>query len=747
MAVLLLLSLVLVVHARHKKYATTVLPPFSDSCDGGIPGQWTGYNPQPLGDTYAMAWTAGAGWPNWTVTMVEGGGWSVGHGCFSADNTTTTVAFDSGVKLNGKVTNKCGEVDWDNDSVWKIKPPPPPPITDVHILALNHLDVGYNGIPGLGLINNILNRYFSVYFPRAISVAQALTAHGGPERLIYTTHGWLAHMYLHCPANFTLSGILLVCPTPDEQQAFRDAILRGDITFHAAAFNTEYENAFNEEMIAVQFQLSFDLADELGVPRPRTVSLRDVPGTTRALVPILVKNNITAISIGVNGGSPSPDMPNPGVWRDPASNTSVLYMQTGQGVGYPNNPGPDPVNCGGMCRSTCVTFDGLSHALCWAFRTDNSGPPMDADEVFRQFDIARWQFPGAAVFASTYDNFTAVLATVEASLPVTTGEAGDTWMTSTTADPVKQVFYREAARAYAECLGAGQCDIHDPRVLGFTRMLIKLPEHTYGLPGMADSQNFKNVDFHAAIAAGEPAYLDALHSYTEQRDIAMVLGMRYLEDHPLAAAITARMAAIVPAVPSLAGMVAVPAAAWTTPLSLAGGDITLAFDGATGAITRLVMAGSPWADDAHALARYVYKTFNDTDYAANPTCCYGEGNRQRIAGPNRTVTSPTMSGLFVDSASAPTRLVVSMTMPDLQHFVYGAPASLWLEVRLNADKSLSLDLQAFNKVRGWGGGLQALPLPRAQGSLPRLHCSGIHALLLYPPPPTLTTRADGHAPG
>jgi hypothetical protein len=205
-----------------------------------------------------------------------------------------------------------------------------------------------NGIPGLGLINNIVQRYFDVYFPRAISVAQALRAHNGTERLIYTTHGWLAHMYLHCPTNFTLSGIPLVCPSADGVQAFKDAAARGDITWHAAAFNTEYENAFNEEMIAVQFQLSFDLADELGLPRPRTVSLRDVPGTTRALVPLLVKNNISALSIGVNGGSPAPDMPNPGVWADPASGTSVLYMQTGQGQGYPNNPG------GYLIRICCV---------------------------------------------------------------------------------------------------------------------------------------------------------------------------------------------------------------------------------------------------------------------------------------------------------------------------------------------------------------------------------------------------------
>jgi hypothetical protein len=377
----------------------------------------------------------------------------------------------------------------------------------------------------------------------------------------------------------------------------------------------------------------------------------------------------------------------------------VLYMQTGQGQGYPNNPGPDPANCGGMCRASCVTFPTSSHALCWAFRTDNSGPPMDADEVFHQFDIARWQFPGANVYASTFDNFTARLQEVRASLPVSSGEPGDTWMTSTTADSWKMTFYRESARAYAECLQNGQCDPHDPQVLGFTRLLSKGPEHTWGLPGMDDNSHFTNDQFHALIASGDQSYLDCLHSYTEQREIFTVEGMRYLGDHPLAKAINDRMAALVPAVPSTAGMTSLPSTAWSAPLTLLGGSVTLGLDGVTGAITRLNMAGEEWADATHPLGQYIYKTFNDSDYRANPTCCYGEGGRQSIANPNRTTTSPTMTGMFVDSQSSPTTIVVSMTMPALQHTQYGAPATLWLTITSNpGDGSLSLDLQAFNKT-------------------------------------------------
>lgn len=365
-------------------------PAASNDCDN-LPGPWTGFSPptHPLGDAYSLAW-AGAGGARgadgaFVATMVDGSGWGLGQGTVSADNATASIVFDSGVSLKGTVGDNCTSILWDNDTKWATAPAPSS-VSVVHVVAMNHLDVGYDGIPLLGLINNILNRYFDVYFPRAIAVAAALRARGGPERLIYTTHAFLVHLYLHCPANFVLSNVTLACPSPDAVAAFRAAVAAGDIVWHAGAFNTEYENALNAAGIDAQLGLAAALADELGVPRPRTVSLRDVPGTTRSLLPHLKRWNITAISVGVNNGSPAPVTPNPGVWRDAASGAEALFMQTGQGQGYPNNPGPDPANCGGMCASSCVTFPGLTHALCWAFRTDNSGPPIDMDEVFRQFD-------------------------------------------------------------------------------------------------------------------------------------------------------------------------------------------------------------------------------------------------------------------------------------------------------------------------------------------------------------------------
>ena len=370
-------------------------------------------------------------------------------------------------------------------------------------------------------------------------MAQELRVRGGAERLVYTTHGWLAHLYVHCPAGMVLSGIKLACPSQADVSAFKASARRGDIVWQAGAFNTEYELAYNADMVDAQFQLSRELADELGVPRPRVLSLRDVPGTTRALIPLLARNNITALTVGVNNGAPNPAMPNPGRWVDTRSNTSVLFMQTGPGVGYPARE----ANHGGLCRKVCVTAPKLAHAMCWAFRPDNSGPPSSADEVVSYFDTARAAFPGAEVHASTHDRFVEQLETVAAELPVAVGEVGDTWATSQTADPWKWIFYREASRAYSECKAAGLCDpVADRRVSDFLRLLVKIPEHTGGPDNFDGGSSWTNAEFHADIAAKRPGIVAAERAYLEQRDIASVLGLHYLRDHPLRSNISRRMA-------------------------------------------------------------------------------------------------------------------------------------------------------------------------------------------------------------
>jgi hypothetical protein len=733
-------------------------PPFPDATGGtprragapgscnGLPGVWTGYvGTRALYDEYDLGYPAGGGPGAYTAVVLApppgtgSEGWTFGAGQLSPDNTTTTLTLDNGLTLTGNVSSDCGTIVWDNGSSWARKSG----IDVVHVVAMNHLDgandktrreqvvcragvcspaaphratsptttpphpphasplprthaVGYNGIPGEGYINNILNRYFSLYFPRALAIAAALRALNGPERFIYTTHPFLLSLYLHC-TNLTLSGIPLACPSAEAVAEMRAAIAVGDVVFHAAPFNTEWEMAFNTEMVNFHFQLARDLADELGVPRPSVVSLRDVPGTTRSLVPLMVANNLTAISIGVNDAAPNADMPNPGVWHDPATNTSVLYMQTGPGVCYPYPPGPDPLHPGGMGIPSCVVVPGFNHVLCWNFRLDNSGPPESVEEVLNAFSIARWTFPGAQVYASTFENYTAELATVaDTLLPVTVQESGDNWVQSTTAAPLKAVFYRESARAFAACVAGGGCDTSDPRLYNFLRLLVKVPEHTYGMPSYPDTTHWTNEDFHAAIASGDATYLTTLSSYTEQDDIAMVAGMAALADHPLAADINARMAAWAPAVPDVSGLTPVPQASWTAPLAVGGASIAL--DGVTGALGALTLAGTQWASAAtnNTLAAYEYRTFTDANYATQGGyCCWGVGGRQAGGQPNETVSVPAIASVW----SGPATLVVRAVMPSFAHTDYGAPAEVWFNYTVAADGSaVYLDVVAINKT-------------------------------------------------
>ena len=437
-----------------------------------LPGVWTGFvKGAPLFDEYDLAFEAGAAPGAFTAVVIRGAGdgWTLGQGQLSADNRTATITFDTGTTLAGNVSEDCSTILWDNDTAWQETSG----IEVVHLLSMSHIDVGYHvGYSAFARIIEVLQAYVDVFFPRAIAIARALRDLGGQERLLYTSHSWLLSLYLHCPANLTLSGETLRCPTPAAVEELKLAIQAGDIYFHAGAFNIEYEQAINHDVIDFSFQLARDLADELGVARPSVLSLRDVPGTTRALVPILVRNNISAISIGVNDAAPNADMPNPGVWLDPASNTSVLYMQTGPGICYPWPPGPDPLHPGGLGVPSCVVVPGLRHAMCWVFRVDNAGPPESVDEVraaprcaalrcaalrlaaprraaplraapvrsqrsapfpllpykvLNAFSISRWVFPGAQVWASTFENFTQHLAQPDifSTLNVTTSESGD----------------------------------------------------------------------------------------------------------------------------------------------------------------------------------------------------------------------------------------------------------------------------------------------------------------------------------
>ena len=258
--------------------------------------------------------------------------------------------------------------------------------------------------------------------------------------------------------------------------------------------------------------------------------------------------------------------------------------------------------------------------------------------MLNQFDIARWQWPGATVVAATFDQWWAAFQDAVPQLPVTTQEMGETWLTGFASDPFKMAFYRTAAREYTSCLNAHECDGSDSRITHFLRMLMKMPEHTWGLPTIGDDENYTNAEFHVAQAAGVQTYVNSESSWNEQRVVGTQYALQALQDHPLAARIAAAAQELVPVKPAPAadGFTAIPLnnASDVVKVTYNGGSVALGFDQASGALNYLSFnGGASVASPSHLLGQFVYQTVNDTDINRqhvtldNGTngccCCYG----------------------------------------------------------------------------------------------------------------------------
>ena len=169
------------------------------------------------------------------------------------------------------------------------------------------MDVGYNGIPLTGFINNILNIYFHDYLPRAALLDEQIRRLDANERFVYTTHPWILSMFFDCPPNFVLAGIKLNCPTANELSLIEGAIRTGVITWQAGAMNMEYE-WMDERALNFSLDLSVSLAMRFNVPVPCVVSVRDVPGVPMAMIDSLNRyfsqycSSKPLVTVGVNNG-------------------------------------------------------------------------------------------------------------------------------------------------------------------------------------------------------------------------------------------------------------------------------------------------------------------------------------------------------------------------------------------------------------------------------------------------------------
>ena len=604
--------------------------------------------------------------------------WTTGSVIFAQPSITATL--DDGEIIKGTLNQtSCSSIAWSTPvATWtKI-----PTLKQVHVVFMNHLDVGYNGIPKTGFINNVLNTYFQEYFPRAIRLGTEMKEKDPDHGFIYTTHPWLLDMYLNCPTNFILNDVKLYCPTSEEIKAMETAIHSGLVTWHAGPMNMQME-LMNKYVLKASMQLAKQLDEKYG-HTSTVLSQRDVPGMTAAAIPTLVNDcGVKGVTVGVNPGSSPPAVPKIFQWKSHEDSTESVIAMWHPG-GYPTNPGPSLSNAGGISITDSTLAEADGQALVFAFRTDNSGPPLSLDEIHTAYDILERQFEGAKISASTLDNF--VSSVTKESLETVVGEIGDTWIQGIASDPRKMALYRYGARALQLCMENREC-VLDSETIEYLRFLVKLPEHTWGLPSVYDTGNWTNSNFEKY--RNETNFRNGEASWSEQRvyfnttmelsskaqntkyhmNLELLLGQETLRPYPK--------------VLDKYDLIEINKA---ISLTIAGinGSITFGIDGSIASLIVQDNSGKIYtlADKDHTIGTFTYHTYNQSDYdfvnagyGYYGNAGYNKPNVTDSARPKSTINHIAMTELYqsLDSLEFCAKLVPTEELTEY----YGAPVIIW----------------------------------------------------------------------
>ncbi len=521
----------------------------------------------------------------------------------------------------------------------------------IHVVFKTHLDLGFTDYA-----EKVAETYFQRFIPQAMALA-ARTRDHADRRFRWTTGAWLIHQYLEQAA-------------PSERRQMEAAIAAGDIVWHALPFTTHTE-LIDKSL----FRYGLSYAQTLDRRFGRTTiaaKMTDVPGHTRAMIPLLAEAGIRLLHIGVNPASSVPDVPPIFRWRDEASDTEivVIYDQT----------------YGGVTR-----VPGLDDVLAVILTGDNVGPPPEA-KVAENYAALAQANPGARLTASSLDEFAQRLDGDWDRLPVVTDEIGDTWIHGAGTDPTKVRRYRELSRLRRDWLARQLSDDERARIDRFSHHLLCVPEHTWGMDiklHLADYRHYEAADLADLRATERCRHFEA--SWTEQRAY-LDAALDALDGSALADEAQQRIAQTEPSFPDLSGLEP------TDDYSLRSERFELDVDPNTGAITRLIDRSSAqqWADAAHPLAALIYEAFGQADYDRFWSQ-YIRDNESTRDWARQDYTKPGMTNaqhrawqprlIAADRDRAANRLVVTLALPDVRRTLRcAAPTAARLPAQRGRDQ-------------------------------------------------------------
>lgn len=328
----------------------------------------------------------------------------------------------------------------------------------IFVVSKTHLDLGFTDYA-----ENIRRKYIESYIPQAISLTKQLNT-ADKKQFIWTTGSWILKEALQ-DDNET------------RRKNLENAIRLGDIVPHAMPFTTHTE-LLDEETL--NYGLSIvDSIDSLRGRKTVAAKMTDVPGHTRALVPLLAKKGIKLLHIGVNGASALADIPECFLWKDGKYEIIVIYSGTYGGA---------------------FKCDYIDEILYFDHTLDNHGAPS-ASKIKNKLAKIQSAYPDYEITAGNLDEYADILWEQRSKLPVFSGEIGDTWIHGSASDPYKTAALRRLMNLKLKWLSDGSMQKNSSEYNSFSDNLLCVAEHTWGMDikhYFADYEHYLKKDFQKA---------------------------------------------------------------------------------------------------------------------------------------------------------------------------------------------------------------------------------------------------------
>ncbi|MFD0711503.1 DUF5054 domain-containing protein [Paenibacillus sp. GCM10027626] len=593
-------------------------------------------------------------------------------------------------------------------------------IEKVHVIFKTHLDIGFTDLAA-----NVTDQYVRQYIPSALALSEQLEREGDAARFVWTTGSWLIHEY------FKRAG-------DAGRIRMEEAIRAGRIVWHGLPFTTH-----TELMDPSLFEYGLSLAQRLDIKYGRktiAAKMTDVPGHTRAIVPLMAAKGIRYLHIGVNPASRVPSVPPVFVWRGKDGSEVI--------VNYADNYGKT------------LEISGLKEVMIFAHTGDNCGPPS-AEEIRSEFERLSAIYPNAQIIASTMDAFAEQLIKIQHTLPIVTEEIGDSWIHGVATDPQKVSQYRELLRLRAKWLEENQFDTDSREFTDFSDNLMLIAEHTWGMDEkkwLTDFKHYAKADFTAARKrdrisadavpdkyryigafamdeldltskdlysnrAREKSYslfeqswleqrgyvgqaLEALSADKKREAIAALEAIRcvHVQEEEEGAELPAASRAIIP---------------WT-PCKLGKFEVVFGEDGSIAGLTD--EKGKEWADASHRLGAFLYETLGVADYhdwfekyvqdvdrhCAWADADFGKPGIENVKPqPARQGYKPVLTSLVCVGTNEEDKVTAMLEMPEMPVNCYGAPKKVTILYRFGKGEVSRIDVSLH-----WSG-KEANRLPEA----------------------------------